>query len=51
MWHSGETIGFRTAIQRFTDDGLTVIIICNRADLDARGLALKVAEFYLKGSG
>jgi CubicO group peptidase (beta-lactamase class C family) len=51
MWHSGETIGFRTAIQRFTDDGLTVIILCNRADLDARGLALKVAEFYLKGSG
>ena len=51
MWHYGETVGFRTAIQRFTDDGLTVIVLCNRSDLDARTLALKVAEFYLEGSG
>lgn len=50
MWHYGETVGFRTAIQRFTDDGLTVIVLCNRADLDARALALKIAEFYLEGS-
>jgi CubicO group peptidase (beta-lactamase class C family) len=50
MWHYGETVGFRTAIQRFTDDGLTVIVLCNRADLDARTMALKVAEFYLEGS-
>jgi len=51
MWHYGETIGFRTAIQRFIDDGLTVIVLCNRSDLDARGLALKIAEFFLEGSG
>jgi len=50
MWHYGETIGFRTAIQRFTDDRITVIVLCNRADLNARALALKVAEFYLNGS-
>ena len=37
----------RPAIQRFVDDGLTVIVLCNRADLDATGLALKVAGFYL----
>ena len=47
MWHSGETVGFRTAIQRFPDDGLTVIVLANRSDLDAAGLALKTAEIYL----
>lgn len=51
MWHYGETRGFRTAIQRFLDDGLTVIILCNRADLDVQALALNVAEFYLEGPG
>ncbi len=50
MWHYGETAGFRTAIQRFTDDGLTVIVLCNRADIDAAALALKVAGLYLEGS-
>jgi CubicO group peptidase (beta-lactamase class C family) len=47
MWHYGETMGFRTAIQRFTKDGLTVIVLCNRADLDARALALQTAGFFL----
>ena len=46
-WHYGETAGFRTAIQRFVDDGLTVIVLANRADLDAPGLALKAAGFFL----
>jgi CubicO group peptidase (beta-lactamase class C family) len=50
MWHYGETVGFRTAIQRFTDDGLTVIVLCNRADLDARALSLQVARLYLDSS-
>ena len=50
MWHYGETAGFRTAIQRFTDDGLTVIVLCNRADLDARALAVQAAGLYLEGS-
>jgi CubicO group peptidase (beta-lactamase class C family) len=49
MWHYGETIGFRTAIQRFTADGLTVIVLCNRSDLDASALALKAAELCLPG--
>jgi CubicO group peptidase (beta-lactamase class C family) len=47
MWHYGETVGFRTTIQRFLDDRLTVIVLCNRADLDASELALKVADLYL----
>jgi CubicO group peptidase (beta-lactamase class C family) len=47
MWHYGETVGFRTSIQRFVSDKLTVIVLCNRADLEARDLALKLAELYL----
>ena len=49
MWHYGETVGFRTAIQRFPEDGLTVIVLANRADLDAAALALRIAGFYLDG--
>ena len=48
MWHYGETVGFRTSIQRFPQDQLSVVVLCNRADLDAPGLALKVADLYLK---
>lgn len=48
MWHYGETSGFRTAIQRFPADNLTVIVLANRTDVDAADLALKVAGFYLK---
>jgi CubicO group peptidase (beta-lactamase class C family) len=47
MWHYGETVGFRTAIQRFTADGLTVIVLTNRSDVDAADMALKVAGAYL----
>jgi CubicO group peptidase (beta-lactamase class C family) len=47
MWHTGSTMGFRTVIERFTEaDSLTVIILCNRTDLDPEKLALKVASFY-----
>jgi CubicO group peptidase (beta-lactamase class C family) len=48
MWHYGETVGFRTSIQRFVDDQLTVIVLSNRSDVEARELALKVAGWYLK---
>lgn len=47
MFHDGETIGFRTTIQRFPDDNLTVIVLANRSDVNAEGLALKVADLYL----
>jgi len=47
MWHTGTTMGFRTVIERFTEDhGLTVIMLCNRTDLDPEKLALKVAGYY-----
>jgi CubicO group peptidase (beta-lactamase class C family) len=47
MWHTGSTMGFRTVIERFTDgDGLTVIILCNRTDLEPEKLALQVADLF-----
>jgi CubicO group peptidase (beta-lactamase class C family) len=46
MWHSGSTIGFRTVIDRFSTDHLTIVILCNRADLDPTKLALLAADFY-----
>ena len=49
-WHYGETVGFRTTIQRFTADDLTIIILCNRADLNPSALALQVADLYLARS-
>jgi len=47
MSHDGETIGFRTTIQRFPDDQLTIIVLANRTDVNPEELALKVADLYL----
>jgi CubicO group peptidase (beta-lactamase class C family) len=47
-WHDGGTMGFLTSIQRFPKDGLTVIVLSNRMDLDPAEQALKVADLYLK---
>jgi len=45
MWHTGSTMGFRTVIERFTEGhGWTVIILCNRTDLEPEKLALQVAD-------
>lgn len=47
MFHDGDTIGFRTTIQRFPKDKLTVIVLANREDVNPQALALKVADLYL----
>ena len=47
MWHHGETMGFRSVVERFVEDGLTVVILANRDDLDLRALATKLAEAQL----
>jgi CubicO group peptidase (beta-lactamase class C family) len=47
IWHHGDTTGFRAAFDRFTDDGLTVVVLANRDDVDAMALALEVAGPYL----
>ena len=44
--HYGETVGFRNAIQRFPDDRLTVIVLSNRAEVDAPALAESIADLY-----
>jgi CubicO group peptidase (beta-lactamase class C family) len=50
MWHYGETVGFRTTIQRFPADGLTLIVLANRDDVVPADLALRVADLYLHPS-
>ena len=50
MWHTGSTMGFRTVIERFTEgSGLTVIILCNRTDLEPDKLALQVSDIFFSG--
>jgi CubicO group peptidase (beta-lactamase class C family) len=48
MWHYGETMGFHTYIERFVDDRLSIIVLCNRTDLNPEELAGKVADLYLE---
>lgn len=46
-WHFGTTQGFRSAIMRFEKDALSVVVLCNRMDIETRALALAVAAPYL----
>jgi CubicO group peptidase (beta-lactamase class C family) len=48
MWHTGTTQGFRTVIARFPQSQFSVIILCNRTDLDPAALAERVADQMLK---
>jgi CubicO group peptidase (beta-lactamase class C family) len=50
MWHYGETVGFRTTIQRLVDDKLTIIVLSNRDDVVPAILALKVADLFLRAN-
>lgn len=47
MWHFGSTTGFGTAIERFPADQLSVVVLCNRTDLDPGKLALQIADVLL----
>lgn len=47
IWHSGNTIGFSTRIERFPDKKFTVIILTNRNDAPLSELPHKIADFYL----
>jgi CubicO group peptidase (beta-lactamase class C family) len=46
-WHYGETVAFRTAIERFPDQRLTVVVLSNRLDTNAPALADRAADLYL----
>lgn len=47
MWHWGSTSGFRTGIERFPEQEVTAIVLCNRTDLDAAQLAIAAADAIL----
>jgi hypothetical protein len=40
-------MGFRSIIERFPTDGVSVIVLANRGDLDLKSLALGIAETEL----
>jgi CubicO group peptidase (beta-lactamase class C family) len=46
MWHYGSTMGFRSAIERYLEQPLTVIVLCNRTDLNPQELAHRIADKY-----
>lgn len=45
--HSGSTSGFRNFMQQFPDEGLTVIVLTNRAEPDVKPLAEQVGDLFL----
>jgi len=47
MYHTGSTRGFRTVIERFPRDGLTIVILSNRLDLDPMALSDRIASLLL----
>ena len=59
MWHYGDTMGFHTYIERFgasasetgrpDQSALSIVVLCNRTDLDPEALAAKVADLYFAG--
>ncbi len=48
MHHTGGTRGFRTVIQRFPENGFSVIILSNRNNSEVAPLADKLADLYLE---
>jgi CubicO group peptidase (beta-lactamase class C family) len=47
VWHSGETVGFRNVMVRFTKQRLTVVVITNRNAPEPYATALAIADLYL----
>lgn len=43
MWHFGTTMGFRNAIQRFSGESITIVVLSNRSDLHADSLSTSLA--------
>ncbi len=46
-YHTGETVGFRTAIVRYLDRRLTAAVLCNRSDAEPIALAHALADAAL----
>ena len=47
IWHSGNTIGFSTRIERFPEKKFTVIILTNRNDAHLSEIPHQIADLYL----
>ncbi len=47
VWHTGESIGFRNALLRFPDKGLSVIVLTNRNEGEPKETALAIADLFL----
>ena len=47
--HDGAWQGFKTAIDRYADDQLTVVVLANLAEANPGKIAAHVAEMYLSG--
>jgi CubicO group peptidase (beta-lactamase class C family) len=45
--HGGSWAGFRTHLLRYPDEGLSVVVLGNRTDLDAAALAREVGGLFL----
>jgi len=48
VMHGGSWVGFRTAIARYPDDRLSIIVLANLSDIEAPDLADAIAAIYLK---
>jgi CubicO group peptidase (beta-lactamase class C family) len=47
IWHSGNTIGFSTRIERYPEKKFTVIILANRNNAPLGNLSKKIVDGYL----
>jgi CubicO group peptidase (beta-lactamase class C family) len=48
VWHEGSSIGFRNFYLRIPEKKLAVIVLTNRNEADAGGLAKKIADLFLR---
>lgn len=46
QYHTGSTIGFRTAVERFPEKELTVLVLVNRANASPWTIAREISEQY-----
>ena len=46
VWHSGETVGFRSVIVRYPQRAFTVVILTNRNAPEPYSTALAIAKLY-----
>ena len=47
VWHYGDTIGFRSAIERVPAERLTVIVLVNRSEADPTAMARQIIDRHL----